>query len=135
MTETRPLLHGATTQRVIGACYEVYNELGWGYAEIVYANALEIVLRERGVPYARESELRVHFRGCTVGDFRADFIVEALVMVELKARSRLQPSHEAQLINYLRGSGLEVGLLFNFGEKPELRRLIWTPSRQQLRSE
>jgi GxxExxY protein len=77
----------------------------------------------------------VDFRGQTVGDFRADFIVEALVIVELKARSRLQPSHEAQLINYLRGSGLEVGLLFNFGEKPELRRLIWTPSRQQLRSE
>jgi GxxExxY protein len=126
------LLHAAPTQSIIGACYEVYNELGWGYAEVVYAEALACVLEAQGTPYVREQVLQVWFRRRVIGVFRADLVVDNRVIVELKACNRLQPSHEAQLINYLRGSGLQVGLLFNFGPKPEVRRLIWTPTQQRL---
>ncbi|MBY0492500.1 MAG: GxxExxY protein [Gemmatimonadaceae bacterium] len=126
------LLHAALTQSIIGACYEVYNELGWGYAEVVYAEALACVLEAQGTPYVREQVLQVWFRRRVIGVFRADLVVDNRVIVELKACNRLQPSHEAQLINYLRGSGLQVGLLFNFGPKPEVRRLIWTPTQQRL---
>ncbi len=135
MTTRASLLHGALTQDIIGACYEVYNELGWGFAEMVYAEALGVVLDTRGVPFTREHVLQVHFRRRVIGVFRADLVVDQRVIVELKACSRIQPSHEAQLINYLRGSGLQVGLLFNFGQKPEVRRLIWTDSLQRLATE
>lgn len=132
MTTRAPLLHEGLTQQIIGACYEVYNELGWGYAELVYAEALAVVLESRGVPFSREQVLQVHFRRRVIGVFRADLVVHQRVIVELKACNRIQPSHEAQLINYLRGSGLQVGLLFNFGQKPEVRRLIWTDALQRL---
>lgn len=132
MSTQSSLLHGALTQQIIGACYEVYNELGWGYAEVVYAEALAVVLEANGLTYEREKTLQVWFRQRVIGVFRADVVVNNRVIVELKACGHLQPSHEAQLINYLRGSGLQVGLLFNFGQKPEVRRLIWTPTSQQL---
>lgn len=135
MTTRTSLLHGALTQDIIGACYEVYNELGWGFAEIVYAEALALVLEARGVSFSREQVLHVYFRRRVIGVFRADFVVDQRVIVELKACNRIQPSHEAQLINYLRGSGLQVGLLFNFGQKPEVRRLIWTDRIQRLADE
>lgn len=135
MTTRTSLLHGALTQDIIGACYEVYNELGWGFAEIVYAEALALVLEARGVSFSREQVLQVYFRRRVIGVFRADFVVDQRVIVELKACNRIQPSHEAQLINYLRGSGLQVGLLFNFGQKPEVRRLIWTDRTQRLADE
>lgn len=135
MSTRLPLLHADVTHAVIGAFYETYNELGWGYAESIYREAMAVVLRGRRVPFVHEAPLVVNFRGATLGTFRADLVVAGVVLVELKACTRLVAAHEAQLINYLRGSGLAVGLLFNFGATPEMRRLIWTPAEQRLTHE
>lgn len=135
MSNRPPLLHADVTHAIIGAFFEIYNELGWGYAESIYREAMAMVLRGRRVPFAQEAPLVVTFRGATLGTFRADLVVAGVVLVELKACTRLVAAHEAQLINYLRGSGLSVGLLFNFGAKPEMRRLIWTPDNQRLTHE
>lgn len=135
MADRAPLLYADLTQQVIGAFYEVYNELGWGYAESVYREAMAVVLAARGVPCRHEATLRVHFRDAVIGTFRADIVVHDRVLVELKAGTRLVAAHEAQLINYLRGSGLAVGLLFNFGASPEMRRLVWTRDGKRLEHE
>ena len=123
---TEPLLHGEITQEIIGAFYDSYNALGWGYPESLYANAMPIFLRRRGLHFEREVPLRVTLEGVLLGEFRADLVVAGKVIVELKACDRLARAHEAQLISYLKASGYQVGLLLNFGPKPELRRIIWT---------
>jgi len=121
-----PLLHGEITQAIIGAFYDSYNALGWGYPESIYANAMPIFLRRRGLHFEREVPLRVTLEGVLLGEFRPDLVVAGKVIVELKACDRLAGAHEAQLISYLKASGYQVGLLLNFGPKPELRRIIWT---------
>ncbi|MCG3123089.1 MAG: hypothetical protein GIKADHBN_01498 [Phycisphaerales bacterium] len=118
------LKHGAITERVIKTFYDVYNELGRGFLESVYEHAMGIALTQAGLAVVRQCPLVVRFRGHVVGDFRADMLVENKVIVELKAASSLTNEHEAQVINYLRATGIEVGLLFNFGPKPEIKRLI-----------
>lgn len=123
---TEPLLHGEITQAIIGAFYDSYNALGWGYPESIYANAMPIFLRRRGLHFEREVPLRVTLEGVLLGEFRPDLVVAGKVIVELKACDRLAGAHEAQLISYLKASGYQVGLLLNFGPKPELRRIIWT---------
>jgi GxxExxY protein len=112
------------THRIIGAFYEVYNALGAGFHEIVYERALAIVLREFEFQVDRQQPVSVWFRGQRVGLFRADLVVEHTVLVELKALPNLMPAHEAQVLNTLRATGLTLGLLLNFGPKPEIRRLI-----------
>ena len=116
-----------TTEKVIGCFYDVYNELGPGYLESVYQNSLEIVFRDRNIVNAREAPLVVTFRGQTVGEFRADFLVEGNIIVELKAIQALLPVHDAQLINYLKVTGLSVGLLLNFGTKAQVKRKVFGP--------
>jgi GxxExxY protein len=123
---TEPLLHGEITHEIIGAFYDSYNALGWGYPESIYANAMPIFLRKRGMTYEREVPLRVMLEGVLLGEFRADLVVAGKVIVELKACDRLMGAHESQLISYLKASTYNLGLLFNFGPKPELRRIIWT---------
>lgn len=120
------LLHGALTHEIIGAYYEVYNELLWGLPESAYAHAMSLAMSARGLAYQREVPFDVRFRGVVVCQMRADFIVEHVVLVELKAGERLIAAHEQQLVAYLQATSLEVGLLFNFGPKPEKRRLIQT---------
>ena len=120
------LLHKELTGEIVGAFYEVYNELGAGYLESVYKRALAIALSARGISNAREVPLDVYFRGVCVGEFRADLIVQSLVIVESKAVARLASTHDAQLLNYLKASGLSVGLLFNFGPRPTFKRLVRT---------
>lgn len=120
------LLHGALTHEIIGAYYDVYNELPWGLPESAYAHAMALALSARGLAYQREVPFDVRFRGSVVCTMRADFIVEHAVMVEIKAGDRLAAAHERQLIAYLQATSTEVGLLFNFGPKPEKRRLIQT---------
>ena len=117
------MIDDATTRRVIGAFYEVYNTLGHGFLEAVYARALELELRARGMHVAREVLIEVRYKRTVVGVFRADMLIEGHLVVELKATPALAPSDRAQLHNYLRGSGLAVGLLLHFGPEPEVRRV------------
>jgi GxxExxY protein len=127
------LLHGEITHEIIGAFYDTYNALGWGYPESVYANAMPIFLAQRGMAYEREVPLRVMLEGIVLGEFRADLVVDKKVIVELKACDRLAGAHEAQLISYLKASTYSIGLLLNFGPKAELRRIIWTDDLRVLR--
>ena len=120
------LLHADITHEIIGAFYDTYNALGWGYPESIYANAMPIFLRRRGLRLAREVVFPVVLEGVTLGEFRADLVIEHKVIVELKACERIIAAHEAQLISYLKASDLNIGLLLNFGPKAELRRIIWT---------
>ena len=118
------LLHKEITERIIEACYEVANELGAGFLESVYEKALLVALREKGIDAASQVPMAVSFHGQNVGEFFADIIVESKVVVEVKAVKRLLPEHSAQVINYLKATGMEVGLLVNFGgPKVEIKRL------------
>jgi GxxExxY protein len=118
------LLHEEITEKVLAACFEVINELGAGFLESVYEKALLITLGEKGLTACSQVPLSVGFRGQEVGQFVADLVVEDGVLVEIKAVRALSPEHQAQVINYLKASGLQVGLLVNFGRpKLEYRRL------------
>jgi GxxExxY protein len=118
------LLHEELTGKVLGACFEVARELGAGFLESVYEKALMIALREKGLRVEAQVPLTVKFRSVVVGEFFADILVESKLVVELKAVSALRPEHQAQVINYLKATGIEVGLLVNFGNpKLEYRRL------------
>jgi GxxExxY protein len=111
------------TNRILGVCFEVSNELGAGFLESVYQNALVIALKSKGLHVERECPIPVYFRGENVGQFFADLVVEGLVILELKAVSALSSAHKAQVINYLKASDMDVGLLVNFGvSKLEYRR-------------
>ena len=112
------------TEKILAASFEVINELGAGFLESVYEKALLIALREKGIAAFSQVSVPVHFRGQNVGDFLADIIVEDTILLELKAVKNLAPEHLAQVINYLKGTGLETALLINFGNKKlEYRRL------------
>lgn len=128
---TPPLPHAALTEKLIGTFYEVYNDLGHGYAESVYQNAMAIAFEADRVAFQREPEIDVSYRGQLIGSFRADFVIAGVVILELKAAYQLNQAHEAQLLNYLRASGIEVGLLLNFGPRPSFRRLIHRPNHQR----
>ena len=113
------LLYEDLTRQILEACFEVSNELGAGFLESVYQRALLIALRQKELQAVGQYPLGVTFRGESVGDFFADILVENLVIVELKAVTALAPEHKAQVINYLKATGIEVGLLINFG-RPKL---------------
>lgn len=111
------------TEKIIGCSFEVINELGAGFLESVYEKALSVALSEKGIVFKRQYPIAVMFRGQCVGEFYADLFVEDKIIVELKAVKSLLPEHQAQLINYLKATGFEVGLLINFGNpKLEYRR-------------
>ena len=117
------MLHEALTEKILKACFEVSNELGAGFLESVYVKALLIALVDMGLKAQSQVPLNVGFRGISVGDFFADILVEDRVMLELKAVKKLAPEHMAQLINYLKATEIEVGLLINFGNpKLEYKR-------------
>ena len=112
------------TAKIPEACFEVANELGHGFLKSVYRRALVVALRQKGLSVETEVSSQVMFRGQSVGDFCADLIVERQVLVELKAVRAMAPEHQAQVINYLKATGIEVGLLVNFGTpKIEFKRL------------
>jgi len=118
------LAHADITEKILGCCFEVINELGAGFLESVYENALVIALREKGLRVEQQPPLKVMFRERCVGEFFADLVVEEIVIVELKAVKTLAPEHMAQTINYLKATGLPVGLLVNFGTaRLEYKRL------------
>lgn len=126
--------HQELTEQLIGIFYEVYNELGHGFIESIYEKAYTRVLTERGIRFEQQSPITVFFRGSELGEFKADLIVESLVIVEFKAVRALDPSHEKQLINYLRATNLEVGMLFNFGPRAQVRRLVLDNERKRDRA-
>jgi GxxExxY protein len=119
------LINKDVTEKIIGVCFEVINELGSGFLESVYQKALVLALMQAGLVVQAQVPLKVVFRGQVVGEFVADIIVEGRVVLELKSGKALTAEHEAQLLNYLRATGMKVGLL-NFGRpKLEWKRLVW----------
>jgi len=118
-------LHQDLTEKIIRAYYNVYNELGYGFLEKVYENAFMIELKSLGLNCEKQKPISVSFKGYKVGEYFADIIVENKVIIELKAAEVLVEEHEAQLLNYLRVTEIEVGLLFNFGKKPQFKRQIF----------
>ena len=121
---TSGLTNGDVTGAVIGAFYSVYNELRYGFLESVYASALEWEFMERGIPYVREHSLEVRYKSRLVGMYRADFLVAARVVVEVKASRCLVDADKRQLLHYLRGTNQEIGLLLHFGPKAEFHRVV-----------
>lgn len=119
------LKHGSVTDKILRVFYEVYNELGHGFLESVYHRSLVVALKSVGLNVCSRVDVPVWFRGHQVGQFQADILVENCVLLELKAVRALDSSHQAQLLNYLRATEIEVGLLLNFGEKPEFKRVIF----------
>ena len=126
------MLHFDVTSKIINAFYNVNNKLGFGFLEKVYENSLKLELLNMDLEVEQQKNIRVYYNAIEVGDYFADLIVNNLVIVELKAAESLCPEHEAQLINYLRATKIEVGLLLNFGHKAEFRRKIFTNDRKNL---
>jgi GxxExxY protein len=127
------LKHSELTDRIIGVFYDVYNELGYGFLECVYEESLLIALRQDGLTVDRQVPVPVWFRGNKVGEFRADLLVEKRVLLELKSARMLEKAHEAQLLHYLKSTEIEVGMLLNFGSRPQFRRLLFDNERKKIR--
>lgn len=122
MTEPK---HTDVTQKIIGAFFKVYNTLGYGFSERVYQNALVIELLALGLKVEVQKQIAVYYAGTMVGEYYADIVVNGVVIVELKAVPRLLPEHEAQLLNYLKATPIEVGLLLNFGPRAQHERKVY----------
>ena len=122
--EREPLLERELTSRIIGAFYDVYNDLGPGFLESVYQESMRIALDDVGVVAIREVPIAVSFRGRCVGTFRADLIADRRVLIELKVARALETTHESQIVHYLKATRIEVALLFNFGPRPTMRRFV-----------
>lgn len=120
------ILFKEMTYNIIGACYEVHNNLGCGFLEAVYQEALAIELAERDIPFEKEKSLEISYKGVPLKKkYTADFICYSSIVVELKALTALTSQHESQVINYLKATGVKIGFLFNFGETSlKYRRLI-----------
>lgn len=116
--------HSNITNVIIQSFYHVYNVLGYGFLERVYQNSMILELRKRGLLVEPQLKFDVSYDGLLVREYFADLFVERSVIVELKAAEALAPEHHAQLLNYIRASGVEVGLLMNFGPKPEFKRKV-----------
>lgn len=124
------LLHADTTELIIKAFCQVYNQLGYGFLEKVYEKAMQIELQKLGCEVAAQQAIEVFYEGQLVGKYNADMIVNRQVIIELKAASSLLDEHEAQLLNYLKATSMEVGLLLNFGPTAEFRRKVFSNSRK-----
>jgi GxxExxY protein len=116
----------SVTQQLIGAAFEVHNTLGFGFLEKVYQRAMQVELQLRGVKVELEPKLQVQFKGVIVGDYAADLLVADKIIAELKTDTEYQPAHEAQLLNELRGTGMKLGFLINFGrDRVEYKRMVF----------
>jgi GxxExxY protein len=126
------MLHKDLTNKIICAFYKVYNTLGHGFLEKVYENALAIELKKVALAVTQQESVKVYYDGVQVGDYIADIVVSGLVILELKTSESLRPEHLAQLTNYLNATDKEVGLLLNFGKKPEFKRVLLTNDKKHL---
>jgi GxxExxY protein len=131
MSET--LLHGNVTEPILAGFYETFNVLGSGFVEGVYVTALVIVLRGKGLQVEEKPSLPVHFRDRVLGRFTPDLLVNGVVIIEVKAVRAIDGAHQAQVINYLKASNVEVGLLLNFGDTPQFQRLVFDNARKAAR--
>jgi GxxExxY protein len=123
--------HSDLTSRIIECAYKVHNELGFGFLESVYQNALLIELTKSGLKAEKEKPIKITYSGQIIGDYFADVVVEDKVILELKAVKEIHPKHEAQLVNYLKATGMEIGLLINFGQSVEIKRKILDRTRKK----
>ena len=128
------LKHSDITGQIIKSFYKVYNALGYGFSEKVYENSLTIELKSCGFDVMQQKQIEVFYQGFLVGEYFADLIIRDVVIVELKAAASLSIAHEAQLLNYLKATQVEVGLLLNFGQTPEYRRKLFTNNKKDLLS-
>ena len=129
-TTTTPDVPDPLTYKVIGAYFGVYRALGWGFLESVYHRAMAVELQHAGLRSASEVLIPVYHRGVLVGEYRADLIVERALVIEVKTVTQFEPAHRAQLLNYLKATSIEKGLLLNFGPRSAFERLILTNDRK-----
>lgn len=120
------LLHSDLTDNILKCYYKVYNKLGYGFLEKVYENAMLLELKSAGLFCERQKHIKVFYEGEQVGEYFADIIVNDIVIIEIKAAEALAEEHEAQLINYLKATEKEVGLLLNFGKRAQFKRKVFT---------
>jgi GxxExxY protein len=133
MITDQKIKHADITEEIIEAFYAVYNELGYGFLESVYENAMVIVLRQVGLRVEQQVAIPVFFRGQIVGDYRCDLLVEGKVLIELKAVKEIAPEHVSQTLNYLKATEIEVAMILNFVEKPVCKRLLFDNARKNRR--
>lgn len=129
---TSKFLYKALGNQILRVFYDVYNELGQGFLESVYQNAMAIALRDAGLFIESQCPIPVYFREQLVGDFRADIVVEKKVILELKTGKAIDKSCEAQIMNYLRATKIQVGYVLNFGPEPTFKRLVYSNERKKL---
>ncbi|HLG31938.1 MAG TPA: GxxExxY protein [Ignavibacteriaceae bacterium] len=132
MIKTNNYLHSEITDLIIKAYYNVYNKLGFGFLEKVYENAMMIELQRLNLKCDKQKPITVNYDGFNIGEYFADIIVNDCVIIELKAAEELCPEHEAQLVNYLKATEIEVGLLLNFGKEPRFKRKVLTSEYKNL---
>ena len=123
--DIKTLKYEELSENIIASAYKVHNELGNGFLEKVYKNALAVELDESGIKYILEAPLKVMYRGKIVGDYIADLIVDGKIIVEVNAVNKVVPVHEVQLVNYLKATGITVGLLINFSDSVEIKRRVF----------
>ena len=127
------MLHKELTEEIIYVFYKVYNTLGYGFLESVYKNAMYFEMSTLGLECKTEVPITVYYENKIVGKFYVDILVENKVILELKSAESLKSEHEAQLLNYLKATEMEVGLLLNFGKEPEFKRFIYTNDRKKIK--
>ena len=128
------LLHKELTDKILKTFYNVYNELGYGFLEKVYQNSLYLELKNQGFDVEAQKQIKVHYKGVEVGEYYADLVVNDLIILELKATEYIVEEFEWQLLNYLRATDKEVGLLLNFGKKPEFVRKVFENKRKNIKA-
>jgi len=126
------MLHAEITDSILKAFYKVYNTLGYGFLEKVYENSMRIELTNMHLIVDQQRNIKVYYDNDQVGDYYADLLVNGLIIVELKATENTCEEHEAQLLNYLKATNIEVGLLLNFGKEPQFRRKYFTNDKKKL---
>ena len=128
------MLQKELTDIIIGAFFTVYNTLGYGFLEKNYENALLIELRKHGLTVEQQKPLSVHYDGVVIGEYFADIVVNNAVIIELKAAEAIRKEHTAQVTNYLKATGIEVGLILNFGPAAEFKRVVFTQNNNSRKS-
>lgn len=129
--ESNQYKHSDITDKIIAAFYKVYGALGWGFLERVYQKAMEIELPRHGLSVVPLAPIKVYYEGVEVGEYFADFLVDGCVIVELKSVDFLVAEHHAQVLNYLRATDIDIGLLLNFGPRPDVKRKVLDTARHR----
>ena len=124
-TDSQEIKHKTYTEKIIKIFYKVYNKLGYGFLEKVYENAMMIEFEREGIPVASQFAIKVFYEDKIIGEYFTDILVDNKVIIEIKAARNLASENEAQLLNYLKATDIEVGLLLNFGPKPEIKRKVF----------